>query len=63
VKIFFKFPGTCFPSCQNGGECVEGKCQCPSSFEGVSCEKGNSALFFHLLKAPFLLRMVVEDGV
>ena len=44
-ETFSKFLGTCLPSCQNGGECVEGRCQCPSSFEGVSCEKGNLVAF------------------
>jgi len=24
--------------CQNGGNCVSGTCQCPSGYEGTSCE-------------------------
>ena len=25
-------------TCQNGGECVEGECECPSPYTGEYCE-------------------------
>ena len=25
-------------TCQNGGSCVEGNCQCPTGFTGANCE-------------------------
>ena len=48
------FLGTCVPACKNGGECIGGVCKCPSSFEGVSCEKSNASFLLLSLVCVFL---------
>lgn len=31
--------------CQNGGQCVDGTCSCPTGYEGTSCETKSNAKF------------------
>lgn len=36
--------------CQNGGDCVDGKCVCPEHFEGETCEIQSTPLFIRITK-------------
>lgn len=36
--IFFIVSEVCSPECLNGGSCENGKCKCPSGWEGDRCQ-------------------------
>lgn len=35
----------CAVQCQNGGYCLEDKCQCPNGYEGLNCERRSLARY------------------
>ncbi|XP_022097519.1 uncharacterized protein LOC110982993 isoform X2 [Acanthaster planci] len=39
--VILKFPDCYSQPCLNGGVCIQGKCQCPYGFTGLSCENSN----------------------
>ncbi len=39
--------------CQNGGTCVEGICECPEDFEGISCEYASITAFLGTYDASY----------
>ena len=41
LMLYITFLGVCVPACQNGGTCVNSKCQCSQGlYEGNYCQTG-----------------------